>query len=525
MENHKCLIYCRVSSQRQVVEGSGLGSQEQRCREFAKSKGYQVVKVFPDEGISGGLFERPAMGELIKYLDDHPFDKFIIVFDDLSRLARGLTVYLKLKMELKSRGAEFECLNFKFEDTPEGEFIENVIASKAQLDREQNRRQVIQKQKARLDAGYWAFNPPPGLVHKRDSVHGKLLFPNEPYATIYKEAIESFRDGLLPTIDDVKTFINHKYESLKINKITSFNGARRVLTQILYAGYVEYKPWEVARRKGHYDGFITIETHDKVQEILSGNKRYGIRKDYNPDFPLRQLILCKECLKPLTASWNKGRNKLYANYTCKTKGCLLRYKSIGADNVKTNFESLLTVSKPKDETIDLANTVLNDVWTQQKASINDVIEVNTRRLAEIDKELETLKTRLAKATDEVLISVYLGEIKKLALEQGGLKNIKVSEYSDSEFGTAKDLVLKTLKNPMVLWKSDNGEDKRTVFNMYFGKKLIYDKDVGFGTVEFDPIVGLITNPTTSKNTLVETAGIEPASENTYRNTSTSLLNS
>ena len=88
------------------------------------------------------------------------------------------------------------------------------------------------------------------------------------------------------------------------------------------------------------------------------------------------------------------------------------------------------------------------------------------------------------------------------------------EYSDSEFGTAKDLVLETLKNPMILWKSDNGEDKKTVFNMYFGKRIVYDKDLGFGTADLDPVIGLITSPTASKNTLVETAGIEPASENT-----------
>ncbi len=53
----KCLIYCRVSSQRQVIEGHGLDSQEQRCRIFANQNNYEVVKVFPDEGISGGLFD------------------------------------------------------------------------------------------------------------------------------------------------------------------------------------------------------------------------------------------------------------------------------------------------------------------------------------------------------------------------------------------------------------------------------------------------------------------------------------
>ena len=53
----KAIIYCRVSSDRQVKEGNGLDSQEKRCRDFAISKGYLVEKVFHEEGIKGELFE------------------------------------------------------------------------------------------------------------------------------------------------------------------------------------------------------------------------------------------------------------------------------------------------------------------------------------------------------------------------------------------------------------------------------------------------------------------------------------
>lgn len=162
------LVYARVSSQRQVNEGDGLGSQEQRCVLHIKSQGQIVEKVFRDEGISGGLFDRPAINALLKYVDDNPHKNYVVVFDDLSRLARDTSVYLRLKMELKARGVKLECPNFNFDDTPEGEFIETIIASKAELDRKQNRRQVIQKQKARLDRGYWPFCPPLALTHIKD---------------------------------------------------------------------------------------------------------------------------------------------------------------------------------------------------------------------------------------------------------------------------------------------------------------------------------------------------------------------
>jgi len=34
------------------------------------------------------------------------------------------------------------------------------------------------------------------------------LVPREPYASIYKEAIEKYRDGALLTLEEVKQFVN-----------------------------------------------------------------------------------------------------------------------------------------------------------------------------------------------------------------------------------------------------------------------------------------------------------------------------
>src|SRR3989344_2647180 len=166
----KALIYCRVSSQRQVDEGNGLGSQEQRCRMYAKNKNYDAVAVFPDEAVSGALFQRPSMQKLIKYLDDHQDEEFVIIFDDLARFVRDVKIHIQLKAELVSRGAKLECLNFNFEDSEESEFAELILAASNQYQRKSNRRQVIQKMKARIEKGYWPFMPPLGLVNKKDAV-------------------------------------------------------------------------------------------------------------------------------------------------------------------------------------------------------------------------------------------------------------------------------------------------------------------------------------------------------------------
>jgi hypothetical protein len=43
------VIYCRVSSAAQLKKGDGLASQETRCREHAKFRGYEIILNAPDK--------------------------------------------------------------------------------------------------------------------------------------------------------------------------------------------------------------------------------------------------------------------------------------------------------------------------------------------------------------------------------------------------------------------------------------------------------------------------------------------
>ena len=77
------LLYCRVSTTKQTIEGSGLQSQELCCRAYAAEKGYTVEAVFPDDASGGGDYmARPGMVALLAYLDAKPDESFIVIFDD-----------------------------------------------------------------------------------------------------------------------------------------------------------------------------------------------------------------------------------------------------------------------------------------------------------------------------------------------------------------------------------------------------------------------------------------------------------
>ncbi len=102
--NQKAVIYCRVSTKKQAREGNGLESQETRCREYAKYRGHEVVRVFSDD-MSGSLLGRPGMLEMLAFLRKHRRDGVVVIIDDISRLARGIEAHLKLRPRFPAQAA------------------------------------------------------------------------------------------------------------------------------------------------------------------------------------------------------------------------------------------------------------------------------------------------------------------------------------------------------------------------------------------------------------------------------------
>jgi site-specific DNA recombinase len=511
------LIYCRVSSQKQVDEGDGSGSQEQRCRVLSQSKQYIIERVFKDDGVSGGLFDRPAMQELLRYIDEHPYKNYVVIFDDLKRFARDYDVHKRLKLEFRNRGVRLECLNFNFEDSPEGEFIEGVLALQGELERKQNRRQVIQKQKSRLDRGFWPFCPPLGLRHVKDKEHGKILVPREPYATIFKEAIEGYANNLLNTQHEVRAFIEARYKEHGIDRGTSIHGTYSVLTEELYAGYVEYEPWEVPRRKGQHEGFISPEIFEAVQDKLFGRTKPKLVKSYSIDFPLRRFVTCSHCGKKLRASWNTGKTKKYPNYWCQTEGCPYEYKVTKAWTIEEQFQEILSQVKITEDGAELAKAIFADVWESSKQEMNLSWQRVQQGVLDIDEQIETLALRVSTAKVPELISTYETQIEKLVKKKTELLDVvPPPSYSPKDFGTQLDKVIKVLENPLLLWNSDNPEDKRTILYMYFENGLDYTYGEGFGTPKYSEAINLFQDLSSGKIPDVEMRGNEPLSATAHQ---------
>ena len=509
----RALIYCRVSSAKQASEGHGLDSQEIRCRQYAERSGYEVEAVFPDDVSGGGDFmKRPGMVALLSYLDAQREQKdYVVIFDDLKRFARDTEFHIQLRRAFQRRRARVECLNFRFDDTPEGKFVETIFAAQGELEREQNRRQVIQKMQARAARGYWVFYPPIGYRYERVSGHGKLLVRHEPLATIVKKALEGYASGRLETQAEVQRFLEDQPEWPK-DRHGGVHPERvsELLARSVYAGCIDYPKWGLNYVPAHHEPLISFKTWQAIQDRRCGAAKAPARKDLSRDFPLRGFVACACCGRPMTACWSKGRSRSYGYYLCDTKGCPETRKSFRKEVVEDAFEAMFTGLVPTQGLVDVALAMLRKSWDTRIARGRQQLVMLQESLYDIERKLEQLLDRLMQASGASVITAYERRARELETQKAMISDrIVACGKPQASFEETYRTALRFLKNPWKLWHSERIEDRRALLRLVFAERLVYARGEGYRTAKISMPFRLLGRENWGKTGVVEPRGIEP----------------
>ncbi|MCW5608742.1 MAG: recombinase family protein [Nitrosomonas sp.] len=511
----QAVIYCRVSSPKQVTEGHGLASQETRCREYAKHKGYDVIDVFRDEGLSGKLMDRPNMKAMLSYIKKRKVDKLIVIIDDISRLARDIETHIHLRTAINDAGGKLESPSIEFGDDSDSRLVEHLLASVAAHQREKNAEQVHNRMRARMMNGYNVFNAPIGYRYDKVGKHGKLLVPDQPCADVITEALESFASGHFETQGEVKRFFeNSPYFPKNKRGEVHLQRVKDILTHVLYAGYLDKPEWGIHLVKGYHEPLISYETYQKIQQRLNGQAKAPVRKDINEDFPLRGFVACVSCGTPMTSCWSRGVGGLYAYYLCHGKNndgtrCDLYGKSIRREQVEGDFEKLLGDMKPSKELFFLAADIFTDLWNAKRETAKQEAEHIRRDIIMIERKTEQFFDRITETDSETLITAYEKKIRKLE-EEKIILDEKIAKCGrplhsfDETYRTAFTFP----SNPQKLWSSDRLEHKRTVLKLAFSEPLQYCKKRGYRTSQKSLPFTLLEESGMGKYDMVPTPRIE-----------------
>ena len=132
----KVILYVRVSTQQQALNGYSIDTQIDKLRSYAKLKDYENIIVLSDNGFSGKNTSRPSFKRMIELVEKNEVEAIIIY--SISRFARNIVDTLKTIELLNKHSVAFHSLTENIDTTSAtGRFFINILASLSQLEREQ----------------------------------------------------------------------------------------------------------------------------------------------------------------------------------------------------------------------------------------------------------------------------------------------------------------------------------------------------------------------------------------------------
>src|ERR1035437_6699621 len=162
-----CLLYARVSTDKQAQMDLSIPAQISAMREYAKTNGWKVVDNFVDEGESARTANRPELKNLLQYCKEHK-EVNIVIVHKIDRLARNLVDYGTIKAILKQRDIRLVSVSEPFDDNPVGNLLENIIASISEWYSANLGEEVKKANRVKLSRGEWPHKPPVGYKSVRD---------------------------------------------------------------------------------------------------------------------------------------------------------------------------------------------------------------------------------------------------------------------------------------------------------------------------------------------------------------------
>ena len=507
--NKLAVIYTRVSSDKQIQDGTGLETQEKICREKAEQDGYTILKVFSDAGISGkSMLNRPGILSLLQFLKTTK-EQITVIAYDTDRLSRDTGDFITIRTIIHTNNHNLVTIkNGLIGQDSTSNLLSTVISAVGQCEREKNAERSKNNMRTIMSDGYWLLKEPIGLKKcmLKTSEKYRWLLRVEPEATIIQEALNKFASAELPNQADVVNFLIAEYQKYGLPQYSNwFDKVKQILREEKYTGYFEYKNWGIPHRKGFIEPLITVETFKLIQQRLKGKERIK-HTTYNKNderLPLRGQILCPFCHKPLTGSFTKGGTIPY--YQCQTHGCSnKRYVNVRPEILHKDFEDLLEHIVPAEEIINTAKSISLDLYNQKMKDIESKNHMKVLRLQKIDKEIQDAFIGYDRSTNDTIKHMYEEKIENLTKEKQILTEETEDFKNDSQisFPEALKIVIDTISHPAKIWKDADLKTRRAMCDILFLEKPFYDKINKFQNIKLLPVFNQIVFIGSNRNTTI-----------------------
>jgi site-specific DNA recombinase len=475
-QENGAVIYVRVSTDEQAHGPFNLNNQEQRCRDYCKQKGLQVIGTFVDPGQSARSVDRPEFQRMLRFCKVGRREIGYVVVQDLSRFARNLQDQAQTINELRRVNVLVRSTyENNIDETAAGKLAANIFGTFNQYFSDALSEKMQDRTRQSVAAGRFPWRAPIGYVNTGGK-SGANIAPDTKRAPLIRRAFELIAAGLLKKSEVLEVITRDGLRATS-GKPLSPQTFQAVLRNPLYAGWVTLpSDSDFARVQGLHESIVSQEMFNCVQAVLDGRKATPApRRKFNPALPLKHLIRCASCDTPLTGGLVKGRTKKYARYWCRKPGC--RAVKLPSDQLETEFIGLLRRLRPSANTKSEFPKVAERIW----ATTQGDIEKRTKLLATRLEDCTRLKRQLltAKLRGEVSQPDYEGAnddySAEIAAIEGELRAGSTHRDMADSFVRFAELQLMDIAGA---WRIAGPESRQRVQNLLFEGRLHYSPETG-----------------------------------------------
>ena len=497
------VIYCRVSTKEQV-QNLSLGTQETRCVDFCTRNGWEVLRIFRDEGESAKTTDRTKFKEMLAFCKSKQNAVNFVVVHDLSRFSRYMEDQVSVIADLENAGVRLRSVSENVDETAAGKLMRNIYGAFNQFDNDRKAERTKLGMQRAASMGRFPFKAPLGYLNV-SSQNGPNLIPDAERAPLIRKAFELYGTGTEAKAKVLRVITSLGLKTQRGSSLTP-QTFEKMLRNPIYCGWIVISSWSV-RERGSFAPLVSEELFGRVQDMLDG-KRLSVaaHQRNNPDFPLRVFVTCGACGTPLTGSWSRGRKGgRYAYYRCRNSRC--RAVNVRRESLERDFAALLERLAPERRYMRLFKEIVRHVWKQRVAASESILRAAKGKLAELENRKNRLvdfllEGRLDQRTYDEQTVRLRGEIESAEQE------LREADLEQMDVEALLAFAEKLVERPRPLWLESTLEQKQRLQRVFFPDGVAYTKD-GFGTTPTNCFFSVLRGVSEEKATLASPTGFEP----------------
>lgn len=425
----RAALYARYSDEKQ--RATSIVDQFRNCRARAQAEGWEVVREFADEAITGSTSARPQYQAILAAADREEFD--VLLLDDLSRLTRDSVEQEQTMRRLEFQGIRIVSISDGYDSEHKGKKVHRGMKGLMnEMFLDDLRDRVHRGLAGQAERGYWCGGRPYGFDLKPILDPNKLdpygqparvatvLVINEDQANIVREIFTRYADGAsCKTIADELNArgipspgSTWKRKTRRCSKWVA-SGVRVIVHNPLYTGRVVWNKSQFVRNPdtGRYKRrkrpeadwkefqddslqIVTPELFERAQRRTRdrSNPDKRLKSGYKPKYLLSGLLKCDCCNSHFVMADNRS-------YACSTfigggKSACVNHIRVRRDALE---KAILTPVMDQLLCPQRVERMAREIQRLYEARVNDEVD----RLEKFPQEVRKLEERIGRLRERL----------------------------------------------------------------------------------------------------------------------------